>query len=194
MHAAQKYPSQVTSGAKASVGELFLKFLIIGTISFGGGIIAYLRRTLVDETKWLTEEQFLRALELSQVVPGTNSANMAVIVGDFLCGLVGSVAALAGICLPGAVLAFVLAIGSSAGRHHPIGHAALLGVTAGAVGILASITFRMGKPQFIQFPDVAILLLTFVGMSLLKLPLLLLVVVLGGVAVFIYRPRKGSHE
>lgn len=194
MHAEQSYPSEVTSGAKVSLSELFLKFLIIGAISFGGGIIAYLRRTLVNETKWLTDEQFLRALELSQVVPGTNSANMAVIAGDVLCGVVGSIVALTALCLPGAILAFVLAIGSGAGRHHPIGHAALLGVTAGAVGILASITFRTGKRQFVQFPDVAILLLTFAGMSLLKLPLLLLVVVLGSVAVFIYRPRQGSHE
>lgn len=182
-------PAETQTATRAGLHEIFLKFLAIGAISFGGGIIAYLQRTLVEQTRWLTAKQFMGALEVSQTVPGTNSANMAVIVGDYLAGPMGSLAAFIGLCLPGALLVFALAVASGAARHHPIGHAALTGVTAGAVGILAAITFRTGKEQFVRFPDVIILLLTFIGMAVLKIPLLILVAVLGGAAVYIYRPR-----
>ena len=178
---------------RAGLHEIFLKFLTIGAISFGGGIIAYLQRTLVDQTRWLTPKQFMGALEISQSVPGTNSANMAVIVGDYLAGPIGSLVAFVGLCLPGAILVFALAVASGIGRHHPIGHGALLGVTAGAVGILAAITFRTGRQQFVRFPDVAILIATFIGMTIFKIELLILVVVLGGLAVFLYRPGKAPN-
>jgi chromate transporter len=182
-----------TQRARAAPHEIFLKFLFIGAISFGGGIVAYLRRTLVDETGWITPKQFMGALELGQTVPGTNSANMAVIVGDYLAGPLGALAALVGLCLPGGLLVFGLAVASGAGRHTPIAHAALAGVTACAVGILAAITLRTGKEQFIRFPDVAILIATFVGMAVFKIPLLILAIVLGGIAVYLYRPGKKSN-
>lgn len=178
---------------RAGLDQIFVRFLAIGAVSFGGGIVAYLQRTLVDKTRWLTPSQFMGALEISQTVPGTNSANMAVIVGDYLAGPVGSLVAFAALCLPGALLVFVLAVVSGAGRHNPIGHAALDGVTAGAVGILAAITFRTGKEQFVRFPDVAILIATFAGMAFFKIPLLILVVVLGGLAVFLYRPGRSPN-
>lgn len=173
-----------------SVATLFLRFLVIGSVSFGGGIVAYLRRMLVDQTKWLTEEQFLAALELSQTLPGTNSVNMSVLVGDHFAGWAGAAAAFLGLVLPGAVLAFVLAVGSESGRHNPIAHAALGGVTACAVGILAAITLRTGKKQFLTFPDVLLLATTFVAMSFLKLPLLFIVIVMGAIAIYVHRPRR----
>ncbi|MGZ3496125.1 MAG: chromate transporter [Vulcanimicrobiaceae bacterium] len=179
---------------QVSLTTLFVRFLTIGAISFGGGIIAYLQRMLVDDTHWLTKEEFLAGLELSQTLPGTNSTNMAVLVGDQLRGRPGAIVALTGLILPGSILAFVLAVASESGRHNPIAHAALMGVTAGAVGILAAITFRTGKTQFIRFPDVLLLVATFVGMSFLRVPLLVLVLVLGAIGVYYYRPRQAKSS
>lgn len=174
---------------KASLQSIFLRFLTIGAISFGGGIVAYLRRMLVNDTKWLTEQQFLTTLEIAQTLPGTNSVNMSVIVGDYLRGRLGALVAFLGLILPGSILVYVLAVGSGAGRHHPIGHAALTGVTACAVGILSAITFKTGIKQFTRLPDILLVIVTFIGMSLLKIPLALLVIVLGGLGIYLYRPR-----
>lgn len=186
--------AEATAGPQVGLGTLFVKFLTIGAISFGGGIVAYLQRMLVDDTHWLTKDEFLAYLEVSQTLPGTNSVNMAVLVGDRFHGRLGALVAFAGLVLPGSVLVFLIAVGSERGRHHPILHAALTGVTAGAVGILAGITFNTGKQQFTRFPDLLILIATFVGMAFLRVPLLVLVVVLGGLSVYLYRPRKASHE
>ncbi len=184
-------PAHVTP---VSPVTLFLKFLVIGSVSFGGGIVAYLRRMLVDQTKWLTADEFLGALELSQTLPGTNSVNMSVLVGDRFGGWVGAAAAFLGLVLPGAVLAMLLAAGSESGKHNPIAHAALDGVTACAVGILLAITLRTGKKQFLTFPDILLLAITFVAMSFLKLPLLFIVIIMGAIAIYVHRPRGNAHE
>lgn len=61
---------------RVSLGKLFRVFGLIGLTSFGGGIVAYLRRALVDKEKWLDEDGFMAALEISQTLPGLNSTNM----------------------------------------------------------------------------------------------------------------------
>ncbi|HQR68601.1 MAG TPA: chromate transporter, partial [Thermoanaerobaculia bacterium] len=62
---------------RPSVGELARAFLLVGATSFGGGLTGYLRRALVEERRWLTEEEFLRGLSVAQAVPGPNAVNLA---------------------------------------------------------------------------------------------------------------------
>ena len=56
--------TQLPATAKPQVTytTIFIKFLTIGAVSFGGGIIAYLQRMLIDDTKWMNEDEFLAAL------------------------------------------------------------------------------------------------------------------------------------
>ncbi len=163
-------------------------------MSFGGGIIAYLQRLLVDDTKWLTDEQFLTKLEISQTMPGLNAVNMCILVGDELRGPVGAFVGAAGMVLPGAL--FVGIVGLLAAQAHaayPVAHAALAGISAGAVGLLAAITWHTGKKQFLKPLDLALLLMTFMLMSIVKWPLWVILLVMGPIAVLAYRPgSKGN--
>jgi chromate transport protein ChrA len=63
--------------------DLFLQFLYVGAVSFGGGIIAYERILLVEKRKWLNADQFMAYLAISQTMPGLNSVNLAVLTGDY---------------------------------------------------------------------------------------------------------------
>ena len=60
----------VAASAPVSLGRIFRVFALIGVTSFGGGIVAYLRRALVEKEKWLDDEEFMAALEISQTLPG----------------------------------------------------------------------------------------------------------------------------
>jgi chromate transporter len=186
----------VNASERVSLRTIFVKFLIIGSVSFGGGIVAYLQRMLVDETKWLTPEEFMATLEISQTMPGLNAVNMSVLVGDRLRGPIGSVVAALAMVLPGAL--FIFGVGYAAAEVHratPIGHAALKGVAAGAVGLLAAIVLRTGKKQFLKPLDLAIVIVTFAAMSLVRLPnghhipLYAILLILGPISIFLYRPR-----
>jgi chromate transporter len=187
-------PGSATGRTKVSLGTIFVKFVTIGAVSFGGGIVAYLQRMLVDDTKWLTPDEFLACLEISQTMPGLNAVNMSVLVGDKLRGPIGATVAFVGMVLPGYLVVWFL--GFAAGLiHHstPIGDAAIRGVAGGAVGLLAAITVKTGTKQFANLRDLAILLVTFAAMSFAKLPLWLILVTLGPISIFLYRPR-GSQR
>src|SRR5215470_1061386 len=82
-----------------SLGELFRTFLVIGATSFGGGVVAYLRENLVTGRRWLDDQEFLAALEISQTLPGLNATNMSIIVGEKLCGVPGAIIAFLGMTL-----------------------------------------------------------------------------------------------
>src|SRR5580658_6325972 len=97
----------IPSAGDISVLSIFLECLLIGATSFGGGVVAYLRNGLVAKRGWVDDQKFVEYLAISQTLPGLNATNMAVLVGDRLRGFFGALAAIAGICLPGAVLMFI---------------------------------------------------------------------------------------
>src|SRR5580704_7267664 len=95
------------ASAEVSIGQIFLEFLIIGATSFGG-VVPYLRGSLVTKRHWVDDKEFVEMLSISQSLPGLNATNMAVLVGEKLRGWMGSVAAIIGVCLPGGVLMYVV--------------------------------------------------------------------------------------
>src|SRR6516162_4243287 len=76
----------LASPAELTVAEIFGAFLMIGATSFGGGVVAYLRDSLVAKHRWLDDKTFVELLSISQTLPGLNATNMAVLVGDRLRG------------------------------------------------------------------------------------------------------------
>ena len=76
------------------MAELAGLFLFIGLTSFGGGITAYIRRLVVSQKRWLTDEEFLPGLGLVQLLPGANVVGLAVYIGNHLKGPLGSAVAL----------------------------------------------------------------------------------------------------
>jgi chromate transporter len=160
-------------------------------VSFGGGIVAYLQRMLIDETKWMNEDEFLAALEISQTMPGLNAVNMSVIVGDRLRGPIGAIIAAIGMVAPGATMVFFLGLAAAAAHHAtPIANAALRGIAAGAVGLLLAIALRTGHKSFTRWRDLILMACTFAAMSFLKLNLLVIILTLGPLAIYAYRPRE----
>src|SRR5215472_15150837 len=126
-------PDAATSPAvKPTVGlhEIFRVFFMAGAISFGGGVVAYLREYLVRASGWLSDEEFMSALEISETLPGLNSVNIAVIAGDDLRGVSGAVAAVVGLMLAGAVIVMVLGILWTESRHNPLVSHFLLGIAS----------------------------------------------------------------
>src|SRR6478736_675383 len=115
------------SARHVPLGEIFLTFLAIGGISFGGGVVAYLRNSLVASKRWLDKEEFLAALEISQAMPGLIATNMSVIVGDRLRGPAGSVAAFLGMTLPGSIIVFLLGLFYASHQGNPLVGSVLAG-------------------------------------------------------------------
>ena len=95
----------------ATLGGLFLSFLKIGLVGFGGGlaVIAQIRTLTVRKRHWLNEFEFAEGFALAQSLPGTAAGNVATYVGLKLRGWRGAGVAMGGFILPSMLLMIVLA-------------------------------------------------------------------------------------
>jgi chromate transporter len=178
--------------ARVGLHEIFVTFLLIGATSFGGGVVAYLRSYLVESRRWLDDDDFMSALEISQTLPGLNATNMSIIVGDRLRGVGGALVGFAGMVLPGSVLLFVLGALYGQHGHKPFITAALAGVAAAATGLLLATTIQLGRKELHAVFDLALVAATCVAVSVFKLPLLVILITAGPLAVWWYRPRAAA--
>lgn len=174
---------------KASHLEIFLVFLSIGAISFGGGVVAYLRDSLVRKKKWFDDVEFLEITSISNTLPGLNATNVAILAGDRLAGTTGATVAMLGICLPAFV--FMTLAGIVYGEHtvRPWATAALRGVAAAAVGLLASTWFQIGKKSLKGVYDAVFVVAAILGITYFKVGVPLTLLVVGAFAIFAYRPH-----
>ena len=177
------------SPPRPTLFELFWQFMVIGAVSFGGGIIAYEQILLVEKKKWLNLDDFMATLAISQTMPGLNSVNMAVLTGDRLRGVLGAIAAGLGLIVPGAAFVLIVGIAYMAQPDHPIANLILAGIAAGATGLLAAITYKIGQGHLRHIISCLIIITTFVLMSFFKLPLIIVLLIMAPIALFIYRPR-----
>jgi chromate transporter len=176
------------SATRVSLGKLFSVFALIGVTSFGGGIVAYLRHSLVEKEKWLGAEEFMAALEIAQTLPGLNSTNMSVIVGRKLRGPLGAVLATLGMILPGAVMVTALGFAYVALRHDPKIAVVLTGVAAAAVGLLLQVTLKIGWRQLIRPKDLIFVIVVFVLVGIMHISLIVTLVTVAPLAIWLNRP------
>ena len=79
--------------------KLFLNFLMIGALSFGGGYgMISLVREVVISNGWITESEFLNFVAVSESTPGPFAVNMATFIGSTQGGIFGSFLATLGVC------------------------------------------------------------------------------------------------
>ena len=191
--AAPTAPAAAVSPAatgRVSIGEIFSVFLLIGATSFGGGVVAYLRAGLVEKHRWVDDETFVELLSISQSLPGLNATNMAILVGDRLRGAPGAIAAICGICLPGAVLMYVVGMLYHEHGDRPLVTAMLRGVAAAAVGLILATTVQLGRKSLNGVWDMLFVGLAVIGINRLHLSVPYVLLGVGALAILWHRPRS----
>lgn len=174
------------------LSDLFIQFLMIGAVSFGGGIIAYERILLVEKRKWLSPDEFMAYLAISQTMPGLNSVNLAVLAGDHLRGALGAIVATIGLILPGSIFVLAMGVLYANAADHPLANLVLVGIAAAASGLLAAITYRIGDGNWRHLKSVLIIAATFALMSIAKLSLPIVLLIMAPISIYLYRPSKGA--
>ena len=179
--------------AQVSIGQIFLEFLIIGATSFGG-VVPYLRGSLVTKRHWVDDKEFVEMLSISQSLPGLNATNMAILVGEKLHGALGSIAAIVAICLPGAVLMYIVGIVYRIHGDHIWVTAALKGVAAAAVGLILSTVVGLSKKSLAGKFDFVFIALTVIAVNGLHQSVPRTLIAVGLLAILFHRPRKQQKE
>ena len=97
---------------KKSLFSLFFSFLKTGVFTFGGGyaMIALLRQEFVEEKKWLSSDEFFDLVAIAESTPGPIAINAATYIGFKAGGVVGSLLATLGVCLPSFTIIYLISL------------------------------------------------------------------------------------
>ncbi len=144
----------------------------IGVLSFGGPTaqIALMHRVVVDEKKWLTEQQYLNALGFCMLLPGPEAMQLATYAGWRMHGLKGGLAAGLLFVLPGALVVLILSMIYAAFGKVPVVEALFFGVKAAVLVIVIEALLRIAK-RALKLPEHwVIAIVSFVAIFFLALP------------------------
>ena len=178
------------AAAAPAVGlaPLFFYFLKVGTVMFGSGYVlfAFLRADLVDRWHWVTNSQLLDAVAVGQVTPGPIST-AATFLGYLVAGPRGALVATIAMFLPAFVYVAISEPLVRALRRSRIAGAALDGVIAGSVALIAVVTLQLGRAAVTGLPAILIFLVSFAVLAWTRLNSAWLILVAGVIGLLVFR-------
>ncbi|MEI6621569.1 MAG: chromate transporter [Actinomycetes bacterium] len=168
-----------------TIARLFGQCLILGSTTFGGGLLAQVRATFVEKTRWVSDQDFLESLSLTQALPGPNVVKLVVSLGYRLWGPPGALVGFLGVVVPGLIARVAVAIIVLVTAGNTVCIHLLLGMGAAAVGMAVCNAWTLGRAHLRGLVGIVIACATVVVGVLFHPPLLALVVVGGGLGVFL---------
>ena len=132
----------------------------MGVTAFGGpAMIAYIRKRVVGEKKWLDPESFQEGVALCQAIPGATAMQMAAYVGLRLLGVRGAVATFVGFGLPALLLMSALSAAYARTHELPAVVSIFSGLQAVIVAVVANATVSFGRTSLKNWKDLIIALI-----------------------------------
>lgn len=178
--------------------SLFLTFLKIGGFTFGGGyaMIPLIQKEVVDNKKWVTDDDILEIIAIAESTPGPIAINSATFIGFKTCGFWGSFCATLGVVLPSFVIIMVIAFLLNGFAEITAVKYAFFGIRAGVLALLLKSFWGMFKKCPKNVVAYSIAAAAFVA-SILSLDTLIIIIsaaVIGLVCSFIASKREAERE
>ncbi len=152
--------------------DIFLSFFKVGAFTIGGGyaMIPLMQRELVERHHWLTDEEFIDQVALSQAMPGVFAVNMATVVGQRLRGFRGALTAIVGNIVMPIVFILLLAVFFRAFRDNVVVSRIFLGLRPAVVALIAAPVFTLARSAKVTWstlwiPIVSALLIWLLGVN-----------------------------
>jgi chromate transporter len=137
------------SGSGPSLPRLFLLYLRLASLTFGGGnpTMAAMYTEMVTSRKWLSAERYAVSYALARITPGTNMLAFCAGTAWELLGWCGALAGVLAASVPAAIVVMLLTEGYDAVRANAPAMAAISGTLAAAVGMMAASAWDLLKPH-----------------------------------------------
>jgi chromate transporter len=179
----QTNPNALSTVMRQSPGHLFITFTSIGLSGFGG-VLPWARRTLVEQKKWLSAQEFNSILGVCQIVPGPNIVNLAVCVGERFGGTRGAFASVAGLMLAPMTVVILLAfLYDQYGQFERV-QGILRGISAVGVGLIAATGVKMLKEELSYPPMLIVIAISIAVATVFQLALGWVVAITLPLAIF----------
>ncbi len=156
--------SRPSSSSRPTLWLLFSTFFKIGLFTIGGGyaMLALVRKIIVNDRRWIDEDEFVETVAVMQSLPGIFAVNTALSVGNRVKGKGGSMVAALGAMLPSIVIVLALTIFARSAKDNPVVERCFKGIRPCVVALILSpgITWRNA-----YLPVIATVLVCAVGIS-----------------------------
>ena len=180
--------------------EVLKTALYIGAVGYGGpAILALMKRVIVHEKGWISDEEFMNALSLSQILPGATGVTLLGYIGQRLKGGWGGILMPVAFVFPAMSAITVLAWAYFAYGDLKFVHSIFMGLGAMVVALLVNATMMMGKSVFQgmernAFKGLVIAALSFLGILYLRWNVVYIILISGALgALFFYLSRTGGR-
>ncbi|WP_242691807.1 chromate transporter [Desertivirga arenae] len=140
-----KAENTVSTSIPYSLKDLILYFLKLGTWGFGGpvALVGYMQRDLVEQKKWLTEEEYKEGLALAQLAPGPLAAQLGIYIGFVHYRLLGATLVGLAFVLPSFIMVLLLGMAYKLYSGLPWMQAVFYGVGAAVIGIISMSVYKL---------------------------------------------------
>jgi chromate transporter len=165
-----------------SLLDVAMTFAAISSTAFGGGQKASIRHQVVSKG-WMDNDLFMDGLELAQVLPGPNILNLAIYCGQHVRGIPGAIAAFLGASVPPFVIVLIAGALYFKYASNPYVHGALRGCAVGALGLTLGNALELSWDERTDWLKIVLLIATAAAVAIFKMPLLLVLVVFGGIGI-----------
>ena len=176
-----------------SLKDLIIYFLKLGAWGFGGpvALVGYMHRDLVDNKKWISDEDYKEGLALSQLAPGPLAAQLAIYIGYVHYRILGATLVGFAFVLPSFVMVLAIGYAYVAYGGLPWMQAVFYGVGAAVIGIIAIGSYKLttksiGKDKMLWVIFIVLAVTTFIT----EQEILALILVAGVAVWFIKAPPK----
>ena len=176
---------------------LFRTMLMISAFTFGGGfvIVSLMKKKLVDELHWLTEDEMLDMTALAQTAPGPIAVNAAILAGRRIAGVPGMLAAVLGTLIPPIVIIGVISLIYAQFAQNEWVRAVMAGMSCGVAAVIADVVAELGGKVLRQrsWLLTALMLAAFVLTYFLKVNVIFIILgaaLIGAARAFL--PRRNA--
>ena len=180
------------SAEPPTLGALFAAFFKIGVLGFGG-VAAFARHVLVEERRFLSPQGFAELFGIASTLPGANTVNLSIMLGDRSRGVLGALAAVSG--LLGAPLVILMGVAALYARFGSLGivKAGVAGAAAAAAGLVLGTSFRLVRDLRPGVPALVLVVAIGLASAILGLPMLLILALAipAALALAALRERRG---
>lgn len=173
---------------------MFLTFLKIGAFTFGGGfaMIPIIQKEVVENKKWIKNEEFIDTISIAQSSPGPIAVNSSIFVGYKIEGLKGALICTMGTVLPSFVIILVVAVFFTQFNNNPIFEKVFLGIRPVVVALIFSAVYQLITKAHLGYKDLAIAVVAAATIVLFDITPIYIILV-GVIGRIIYNKIKNKE-
>ncbi len=166
-----------------------MTFFKIGLFTFGGGyaMLPLIEKEVVENKRWVGDEEIIDIFAVSQSIPGAIAINSAILIGFKRLGKKGSLAAILGIVLPSFLIISAIAAFFIKFSDNPVVSAVFAGVRPAAVALIAFAVLKVGKTSVIDKTSLLIAVAGLIMVVVFKLHAVFVIIGSAFLGLLIYK-------